>query len=122
MPWVARRGLGGRAMYGISHDNPDVTAPEQCRCDVGVEIDDAFVPIGEEAVTTIAGGRYAVTRFFGTTERIHEPWQAMMRQWLPASGLQLHARPMFEYLGPGMRHDEATGAFECDVTIPVAPL
>ena len=122
---VDHRTAGGRTLVWVgipNDDNPDVTAPDKCRCDVGVAVDDSFVPIGDEQVMTIPGGRYATTRFSGTPDRIHEPWQRMLRQWLPASGLQLDARPMFEYYGPGMTYDEATGAFECDITIPVRPL
>ena len=122
MPWIEESGLGNRPMVGISHDNPGVTAPDKCRCDVGVEIDDDHVATGDEQITVIPGGRYAVTRFSGTADTVHRTWEAMMREWLPASGYQLDARPMFEYYGPGMSHDEATGVFQCDVTIPVAPL
>ena len=122
VPWVAERGLHRREMYSISYDNPDVTAADQCRCDVGVAVDEGFVAMGDEAIMTIPGGRYATTRFFGTPDEIPVPWRWMMREWLPASSLQLDERPMFEYYGPGMRFDEATGAFECDVTIPVKPL
>ena len=122
MPWIAREGLEGRPMYGISHDNPGVTAPDKCRADAGVEVDEDYVATGDAQVTVIPGGRYATTRFHGTALTIHEAWEGMMREWLPSSGLQLDARPMFEYYGPGMRHDAATGTFECDITIPVAPL
>jgi AraC family transcriptional regulator len=122
MPWIASRGLGGRAMYGISYDDPEVTAPEKCRCDVGVEVGDEFIPIGDEHVMTIPGGRYATTHFFDTVAHIHETWQGILRDWLPDSGMQLDARPMFEYYAPDMKHDDATGAFECEVTIPVAPI
>jgi AraC family transcriptional regulator len=122
MPWLANRGLMGRAMYGIAHDDPDVTAPEQCRYDVGVEVADDFEAIGDECLMTVPGGRYATARFFGTPDQIHDSWQWMFRTWLPASGMQLDGRPTFEYYGPGMRFDATTGAFECDVTIPVVPL
>ncbi len=122
MPWVAARGLRGRPMIAILPDDPKVTAPDQCRCDVGVEIDDGFVATGDEHVMTVPGGRYAKTRFFDTPDRIQETWTALLRDWLPASGLRLDARPMFEHYPPDARFDAATGRFECDVTIPVAPL
>ena len=121
MPWIAEEGLGRRPMYCISHDNPGVTAPDRCRADAGVEVTDDFVPAGEAATVVIPGGRYATTRFAGSATTIHRTWEGMMREWLPASGLQLDARPMFEYYGPGTTHDAATGRFECEVTIPVAP-
>jgi AraC family transcriptional regulator len=122
MPWIETRRLGGRALIAISHDNPNVTAPEKCRCDIGVEVDAAFVPVGDEQVTTVPGGRYATTRFFGTVDQIHDAWTGLMRDWLPHSGMQLDARPTFEYYPADMRYDHATGAFECVLTIPVVPL
>jgi AraC family transcriptional regulator len=122
MPWIVGHGALRRAKYGIAHDNPNVTAPEKCRCDVGFEVDEGFTPTGDEHIATIPGGRYATTPFYGTVDQIHEPWTGILRDWLPDSGMQLDARPMFEYYPPDMKHDDATGAFECEVTIPVAPL
>ena len=45
-----------------------------------------------------------------------------MGRWLPSSGLQLDARPCYEFYGPASRFDMATGVFDCDLCIPVAPL
>ena len=47
---------------------------------------------------------------------------ALLRDWLPGSGLQLDARPLFEYYAPEMTMDPKTGAFECDICIPVTKL
>ena len=120
MPWIAERHLGGRAMYAISLDNPNVTAPQKCRCDIGVEIDDAFDAVDNEQTMTVAGGRYATTRFFDTVAHIAEAWRQMIGEWLPQSGFVLDTlRSTFEYYPPEMRFDEATGAFECDIVVPV---
>lgn len=120
LPWIAREGLTGRPMYGIGHDDPNVTDPDRCRADAGVEVPGDYVATGAAAVTVIPGGRYAVTRFVGDVTTIHAAWEAMMRTWLPASGFRLDDRPLFEFYGPDMRQDPATGRFECDITIPVA--
>lgn len=122
MPWMGRRGFLGRAMYAIFHDDPNVTAQEKCRSDIGVEIDgDGFVAIGDEHIVTIPGGRYAATPFFGNVDGIAAAWTSLMRDWLPDSGLQLDARPTFEYYPPDMKTGP-DGSFECEITIPVAPL
>jgi len=42
--------------------------------------------------------------------------------WLPDSGLQLDARPMFEHYQVEASYDPATGVFECNLCIPVSPL
>ena len=122
MTWIHARGLDGRAMIAIFHDNPDVTAPEKCRCDVGVVVDADFVATGDEHITTVPGGRYATAHFFGTPDQLPEIWTGLLRDWLPASGFQLDGRPTFEHYPADARFDAATGAFECEVTIPVAPL
>jgi AraC family transcriptional regulator len=121
MPWLASRGLKERAMFAISLDNPNVTPPGQCRCDVGVEVDEAFIVEGDEKLQTIPGGSYASTKFFGTVDEIGATWAAMFNEWLPESGMQLDAatRPTFEYYAADMAYDEATRAFGCDVIIPV---
>ncbi len=121
-PYAAQRGLTGRPCYGISHDDPDITAPEQCRFDICTEVDDAFVATGEGMVTTIPGGKYAMLPFKGTPKTIHAAWSVLMRDWLPASGWQLDGRPTFEYYAPDAAYDEATGTFECQIVIPLAPL
>lgn len=121
-PWMVSNGLLGRPRYGISHDEPGITAPEQCRYDACVEVPEDFHAGGDAQVTTLPGGRYAVTRFRGTDADISEAWAAMLRDWLPASGMQLDARPCFEHYPIDARYDAATGTFECDIAIPVVPL
>ena len=121
-PWLATNGLLGQPRYGISHDDPGVTAPAQCRYDAGAEVPAQFAPTGNAFKTIIPGGRYAVLRFKGAVAEIGEAWTALLRDWLPASGLQLDARPCFEYYPKDCGYDPQTGVFECDICIPVVPL
>ena len=121
-PFVAAQGLQGRTVYGISHDNPEVTAAERCRFDACVEVDGDWVPVGEAQVTEIPGGRYASMAFHGDSDSIGEAWAALLRDWLPSSGWQIDGRPTFEQYPPGGSFDQATGLFRCDIVIPVAPL
>lgn len=122
MPWVAQLGLMGREMYGIGHDDPSVADPERCRYDACVALPDGFVGPGGMLRTTLPGGRYACTPFFGRAETIGATWTALLRDWLPQSGWQLDARPCFEHYPADARHEPATGAFECAICVPVAPL
>lgn len=121
-PYIAQRGLTGRACYGISHDDPDITAPAQCRFDICTEVDDDFIATGEGLVTTIPAGKYASLPFLGTPQNIHAAWSALLRDWLPASGWQLDGRPTFEYYPPNAAYNEVTGEFTCDIVIPLAAL
>jgi len=121
-PWMATDGLMGRARYGISHDDPSVTAAAQCRYDACVEVDDDYVPSGPALITTLPGGRYAVMRFEGNGADIFVAWRRLLAEWLPSSRLQLDMRPCFEHYPVGSRWDPETGVFDCEITIPVAPL
>ena len=121
-PWMETDGLMGRPRYGISHDEPSITDPSQCRYDACVEVADDYTPSGYALITTLPGGRYAVLPFKGTAEQVFDAWIRILRNWLPASRLQLDNRPCFEYYPAGSSFDPATGVFDCQICIPVAPL
>jgi len=121
-PWMATNGLYGRERYGISHDDPGITAPEKLRYDAAVEVPPDFVGAGEHQKTVIPGGKYAVMNFKGTDKEVGDAWVSMLRVWLPGSGMQLDSRPFFEHYPKEAGYDSKTGAFECEICIPVAPL
>ncbi|MDD5334690.1 MAG: GyrI-like domain-containing protein [Rhodoferax sp.] len=121
-PWLLTNGLLERPRYGICHDDPRVTAPEQCRYDACAEVADDFVPAGGAQKATIPGGRYAVLEVREPAKDMPDAWAAMLAQWLPSSGFQLDSRPFFEYYPQGSGCDPETGAFDCQICIPVAPL
>lgn len=123
VPWAVMNKLGAdHARYGISHDDPSITASEQCRYDACAEVSPDFMPTGHALKTTIPGGKYAVLNFRGSVEQVGEAWAALLRDWLPSSGLQLDGRPCFEYYPEGAAYDCETGEFECEICIPVVPL
>ena len=122
VPWAITNNLMGSARYGISHDDPGITAPEQCRYDACAEVAPDFAASGGALKTTLPGGRYAVLRFKGSAAEVGVAWAALLRDWLPASGLQLDARPCFEHYPTDAMCDPQTGAFECEICIPVMPL
>ena len=121
-PWMQTNHLLGRPRYGISLDDPGITAPEKCRYDAAVEVEPSFIGAGQHLTTSIPGGKYAAASFRGTGAELGDAWMALLRDWLPGSGLQLDARPLFEYYGPDMTMDQETGAFECEICIPVTKL
>ena len=123
VPWAVMNKLGAdHARYGIAHDDPSITAPEQCRYDACAEVSPDFMVMGGALKTTIPGGKYAVLKFKGTIEQAEETWMALLRDWLPSSGLQLDSRPCFEYYPKGAACNSDTGVFECEICIPVVPL
>jgi AraC family transcriptional regulator len=122
-PWLRRENLLSRPRYGISHDDPLRTAPEQCRYDAGVEVHDSFVGDAGVELATIAAGRYASTAFRGTAAQLGAAWAALFHEGLTAHGLQPdETRPSFEYYRPDSAYDPTTGVFDCEIVVPVAPL
>ena len=121
-PWMATNDLLGRARYGISHDDDEITAPEKLRYDAAVEVPSDFAGTGSYMKTVIPGGKYAAGHFQGTVNDIGPAWDSLLREWLPSSGMQLDARPFFEYYPTDATYDPNTGVFECDICIPVVAL
>ena len=58
----------------------------------------------------------------GRARKIVATWTAILRYCLPSSGMQLDARPFFEYYPQDARYDPQTGVFEADLCIPVTAL
>jgi AraC family transcriptional regulator len=106
-------------MFGISQDSPDVTPPDKCRYDACVEVGPSFQPDGEVGVETIWGGRYACTRFTGTSAEIHDAWMRFLGGWLPDSGYQCANHPAIEIYEADFSVDPETGAFSCLLCMPV---
>jgi AraC family transcriptional regulator len=119
---MVTHGLIGQPRYGISHDDPNVTAPAQCRYDAGCEVPENFVATGHAHRTMIPGGKYAALSFKGTVADFESAWDALLRDWLPSSGMQLDGRPMFEYYPQDSHYDPVTGVLECKLCVPVMPL
>jgi AraC family transcriptional regulator len=121
-PWLAANNLLGAPRYGVSQDDPNVTEERRCRYDGGAEVGLDFVPPQDAQVTEVPGGLYASTKFLGTSEEVSQTWERILREWLPASGYQLDARPFFEYYPVDATYDPKTGAFSCEICIPIARL
>jgi AraC family transcriptional regulator len=120
--WCVGQGLQGRPAYGLSHDSPEVTAPQRCRYDACVEVGDDFRADGRVNLQDLPGGLHACTPFEGSGEEIGEAWMALFKGWLPDSGYQADDRPAVEAYGPDLSVDPATGRFRCELCLPVRPL
>jgi AraC family transcriptional regulator len=121
-PWMATNNLYGRERFGISLDDPTVTKPAQCRYDACVTSPEGELLSGGPQHKIIPGGKYASLAYEGTGMDIGDAWDALLRDWLPTSGLQLDARPFFEVYPVNARYDPKTAAFSCDICVPVAAL
>ena len=82
--------------FGIPFSNPDTTPAEDFRFAVGGEISEDVRPNAQGVrELLIAGGRYAVVRHQGSTNRIDESIYPLYRDWLPGSGEELRDEPLF---------------------------
>ncbi|MDX9722212.1 MAG: AraC family transcriptional regulator [Myxococcota bacterium] len=93
------RGLLGPGVrvFGISHDDPNVTAADKCRYDACISYSgEAPALEGELRSKALEGGRYAVFRHRGSYEGLNAVYGQIFGRWLPESGQQLRDAPGFE--------------------------
>jgi AraC family transcriptional regulator len=121
-PWMETNHLIGRPRYGVALDDPQVTRPAQCRYDACVEISSGETLSGNAKEKTLPGGKYAVLAFDGPLSEISAAWDYLLGDWLPKSGLQLDARPMFEHYPADGQYDPQTQSITCEIVVPVSNL
>lgn len=121
-PWLAADNLLGLPRYGVSHDDPQMTAEDKCRYDGGVEVKADYVPSRRVHIETLAGGLYACAAFRGSPMEFPRAWDWILREWLPQSGYQLAARPCFEFYPTDADCDEKSGTIACELCSPITEL
>jgi AraC family transcriptional regulator len=83
-------------MFGIGHDDPNVTDIEKLRFDACISWDDKTVqPEGEILNKIIDGGKYAMFLHKGAYENLKSTYD-MIGDWIVESGTNLGNKPMFE--------------------------
>ena len=97
-------------------------ADQVCRYDACVPSREGEILSGDPQYKVIPGGRYAALAFEGVGSQIGAAWDSLLRDWLPESGLQLDSRPFFEHYSADGKYDPKTGAFSCDICVPVTAL
>lgn len=118
-PWIAAQGLDETVCYGVGWDDPKLTAPAKCRYDACVALPEGYTPPSTVNVQELPGGRYAVAKFHGTGPQVAAAWQWLIADWFPRSGQQLDMRPFFERMPARAQVDPATGAFSCELCLPI---
>ena len=98
---------GASVAFGVSHDNPDITAPEKCRMDACVSLP---AGLGENSVSLrpllqheeiflrqIGGEQeYAALRIKGPYSLLHPAYRSLFGRWFPQSGREPDNDPGFE--------------------------
>jgi AraC family transcriptional regulator len=72
-------------MFGLSHDDPDITETSKLRYDACIVVDRSVEPEGEVGVKTIAASKYAVFVHKGPYNKLNKSYNDIFRNWLPAS-------------------------------------
>jgi AraC family transcriptional regulator len=115
MRWAGPRGLIGRTpMMSMYWDNPEVTAPDQCRTDACLVVPAGTAVAAPVALQEIAGGPYAVCEFNLPATDFSAAWEEAFR-WVVERGLECADRPCYE-----MYHDDCTGpTCRFDICVPL---
>ena len=94
--WAPARGLEQGEWIFISHDNPEVTPPTQCRTDIGITVPVGTQGAGEVETQLIPAGRYAQSRYLITDRNQYGPrWQEHIGD-IVSAGLAFGDGPCFE--------------------------
>lgn len=118
MQWAGPRGFAESGQtLGMYWDNPEVTAPEQCRVDACVTVPEGTEVDAPVGIQTIAGGAYAVCRIETKTDNFDEAWQEAFA-WVVESGRECAERPCYElYHQIGEMHPAGIWIF--DICVPL---
>jgi AraC family transcriptional regulator len=84
-------------MYGIGHDNPQITPEEKCRYDACIEIENG-VEVGNEFLTKdLPEGKYACFYFKGHSKELIQFYLSIYANWFPKSGHEPGDHPLIEH-------------------------
>lgn len=118
--WLKRRSgtLPAGALIGLSHDDPEVTPPKQCRYDFCYTVGDDVAAEGEIGVRVLPACTVASLRVDGDIRALVRGWDYLFRLWLPRSRYVPANLPAMEVY---RRTPEVVGWewFDLDACVPV---
>lgn len=121
MTWAENMGLdtGTDKIFALCHDSPSVTPESKCRYDAAIVVDAHTNVSAPYTRSAIPAGKYAVSYFKDTAEKINNFIKEFCAQWFPNSGFEPDDYPpMFQYLNDSRRD----GYVEMDVYIKIKQL
>ncbi|TFG82268.1 MAG: hypothetical protein E4H20_08040, partial [Spirochaetales bacterium] len=121
--WAGPRGLIGEKTRHLATylDDPDITPADKLRSSACMTVPEGTPADGDIGLMKIPGGAFAVGHFEIEAAQFGEAWNALMGEWLPASGYQPDDRPCYElYLNDHEKHPQKK--FIVDICQPVKPL
>jgi len=112
MPWAQAHKLGDGQWLTVFWDNPNATAPEECRADSSVSVAEGFqVDSTAEGITlqTLPAGTYAAFHTTVDDDNFAQAWNDFFNVHIANSGYRPDGRACYEeYLNDGRQ----TGVFE----------
>lgn len=121
--WYCQRGgrLENTTLYGMSHDNPDVTPQRLCRFDWCLAVPADWQPESEISVQDFPACQVAAIQCLGDLEQEDRAVQYLFRCWLPRSRYQPANLPGME-IYRRQPADLGWETFDLDLAVPVVAL
>lgn len=123
--WAERRGLADRPWLGYQWENPEITALENCKYHVAIELQSGREPAHGLDLPSGEIGLYQFPAMVAAHVEICGPIELELRAlywlfgtWLPRSGYVPDDQPCFE-AWRGRPFSHGTKHFELDVLLPV---
>ncbi len=103
-------------IYGIAHDDPQTTPPENCRYDACILVSDEHFPAGDHVQHgEITGGKYAVFKVKHTAEAIEKAWVEIFPALSENGYCSDNTRPILERYSA-----EQVERHLCEICIPIS--
>ena len=96
--WANPKGLitNETKYFGLSFDDPEITAASKCRYYAGINIPDSIkVDDGMETMV-LPAGKFAACKLWAATREIQQIYKNLFLHWLPKSGYNLDQLPVYE--------------------------
>jgi len=96
--WAGPKGLFNpkTLMIGISHDDPQATAPEEIRYDAAIALERDIAVEPPVVLGSLPGGEYAIFTHQGPYAGLEETYKIIMSQWVPTCGREFRDTAWFE--------------------------
>ncbi len=121
--WAGPQGLfaGAATIFGIAHDDPEVTPAANLRFDAALKVPDGVTPVASGiGVQVLPARTYAVTEHRGPYETLGETYSRFCGEWLPISGRLAVSGPALEFY-LNSPHDTPKRLLRTEIHLPVAP-
>lgn len=83
-------------MFGIGHDNPQITPEEKCRYDACILLEDGVTVGSSIKSKALPSGKYACFYFKGESSDLIQFYLSIYKDWFPKSGFEPGDFPLIE--------------------------